>query len=210
MRRWLRVHRSSARSNQEWVEALRIRDAGALEDLRALLIEALLPMLRSRVPAQAAALSDDFAQESVLHIMDRVDSFRGEARFVTWAAKVAIRLALSELRRLRWKDISLNDLLEEHADAAEHMESDHPSPEDALITSERAALVHQLVGEVLTERQRIAITIVMIHGMPLEEAARRMDTNRNALYKLLHDARQRMGQALADHGLTPDDLLPDK
>lgn len=213
MRRWLRVRRVrrlGARSNAEWAEALRKRDPDGLADLRVVLVEALWPVLRRRVPAQAGALAEDFAQDAALHVLDRLDTFRGEARFTTWAAKVAVRLALSELRRLRWKDVSLDDLLDDRPDRPATVEPDAPSPEEATMTAERVALVRELVAEVLTERQRTAIEAVMLHGMPLEEVARRMGTNRNALYKLLHDARQRLKHALEERGFGPDDLLPDE
>src|SRR6056297_1538643 len=110
MRRWFKTHRArrlAARTNAEWTDAVRAEDADSLADLRLVLVEALRPMLRRKAPAQADALAEDFAQDALLHILDRLDTFRGEARFTTWAAKVAVRLALSELRRLRWKDVSL-------------------------------------------------------------------------------------------------------
>ena len=212
MRRWFKTRRArrlAARTNAEWTDAVRAEDPDGLADLRLVLVEALRPMLRRKAPAQAGALAEDFAQDALLHILDRLDTFRGEARFTTWAAKVAVRLALSELRRLRWKDISLDDLLDVRPDGPITAEPEAPSPEAATMTAERVALMRELVAEVLTERQRTAIEAVMLHGMPIEEVARRMDTNRNALYKLLHDARQRLKQALEARGLGPDDLLPD-
>jgi len=212
MRRWFKTHRArrlAARTNAEWTDAVRAEDADSLADLRLVLVEALRPMLRRKAPAQADALAEDFAQDALLHILDRLDTFRGEARFTTWAAKVAVRLALSELRRLRWKDVSLDDLLDVRPDGPITAEPEAPSPEAATMTAERVELLRELVAEVLTERQRTAIEAVMLHGMPIEEVAWRMDTNRNALYKLLHDARQRLKQALEARGLGPDDLLPD-
>lgn len=212
MRRWFKTRRArrlAARTNAEWTDAVRAEDPDGLADLRLVLVEALRPMLRRKAPAQADALAEDFAQDALLHIIDRLDTFRGEARFTTWAAKVAVRLALSELRRLRWKDVSLDDLLDVRPDGPITAEPEAPSPEAATMTAERVALMRALVAEVLTERQRTAIEAVMLHGMPIEEVARRMDTNRNALYKLLHDARQRLKQALEARGLGPDDLLPD-
>lgn len=212
MRRWFKTRRArrlAARTNAEWTDAVRAEDPDGLADLRLVLVEALRPMLRRKAPAQADALAEDFAQDALLHIIDRLDTFRGEARFTTWAAKVAVRLALSELRRLRWKDVSLDDLLDVRPDGPITAEPGAPSPEAATMTAERVALMRALVAEVLTERQRTAIEAVMLHGMPIEEVARRMDTNRNALYKLLHDARQRLKQALEARGLGPDDLLPD-
>lgn len=212
MRRWLRLHRArrlAARTNAEWMAMLRTEDPDGLADLRLVLVEALRPVLRQRTPAQADALAEDFAQDALLHVLDRLGTFRDEARFTTWAAKVAVRLAFSELRRLRWKDVSLDGLLDERPDGATVAPSAAPSPEAVTMTAERVALVRELVAEVLTERQRAAMEAVMLHGMPLEEVARRMGTNRNALYKLLHDARQRLKHALEARGLTPDDLLPD-
>jgi len=41
----------------------------------------------------------------------------------------------------------------------------------------------------------------------LQEAAERMGTTRNALYKLLHDARQRLQKRMMREGLSPDELL---
>jgi RNA polymerase sigma-70 factor (ECF subfamily) len=68
-------------------------------------------------------------------------------------------------------------------------------------------MVQRMMMEELTDRQRQAMLAVMVKGMPLEEVARRMGTNRNALYKLLHDARQRMQQRLRAQGLSVQDLM---
>jgi len=48
---------------------------------------------------------------------------------------------------------------------------------------------------------------VAIQGMPLEEVARRMNMERNAMYKLMHDARLRLKRRMAREGLTPADVL---
>jgi RNA polymerase sigma-70 factor (ECF subfamily) len=41
----------------------------------------------------------------------------------------------------------------------------------------------------------------------MDEVAQQLGTNRNALYKLLHDARLRLQKRLAAEGLSPKDLL---
>jgi RNA polymerase sigma-70 factor (ECF subfamily) len=66
--------------------------------------------------------------------------------------------------------------------------------------------LRRLIREELTDKQRQAMQAVL-KGMPLEEVARRMDTNRNALYKLLHDARQRLQEAMLDEGLSAQDVM---
>jgi RNA polymerase sigma-70 factor (ECF subfamily) len=65
----------------------------------------------------------------------------------------------------------------------------------------------QIMMEELTEKQRTAISAVAFGGMPLEEVARRLDTNRNALYKLIHDGRLRLKRRLAREGMSPQDIL---
>ena len=67
--------------------------------------------------------------------------------------------------------------------------------------------LQRLISTELTEKQRQALVAVRIQGMPLEEVARRMGTNRNALYKLLHDARQRLKSRMEAEGLSPEDVL---
>lgn len=64
-----------------------------------------------------------------------------------------------------------------------------------------------MIKEELTERQQTAIQAVM-QDMPLKEVARRMDMSRNALYKAIYDARQKIKSLLVEHhGITADQLL---
>ena len=81
------------------------------------------------------------------------------------------------------------------------------SPEQQAAQQMMADIVHRLIAEELTERQRQAMTAIMLGGMPLEEVARRMNTNRNALYKLLHDARQKLQKRMITQGLSAQDVL---
>ncbi|MEJ2413236.1 MAG: hypothetical protein P8Y34_09640 [Anaerolineales bacterium] len=68
-------------------------------------------------------------------------------------------------------------------------------------------MIDHILREDLTDLQRTGLLAVIHGGMPLEEVARKMDTNRNALYKLLHDARKNMRDRLLEKGLTVDEVL---
>jgi RNA polymerase sigma-70 factor (ECF subfamily) len=81
-----------------------------------------------------------------------------------------------------------------------------PGPERLAEQASLAALVNKMLMEELTERQRRAMQ-AMMRGLPLEEIARRMGTERNALYKLLHDARLKLKSRLEREGLTPGEAL---
>ena len=199
-----------SRTNAEWLADLQGPDKdAAISDLRAVLVRGLTYALSNRIFSDLDVLVEDFVQDALLRILDKIDTFRGESRFTTWAQKIAVRVAFTELRRQRWKDISLEDLLpEESLDFTPSILAD-PSPDPEKKASQ--VMIAEMVGEMietdLTDRQRQAMMAVMVGGMPLEEVAERMDTNRNALYKLIHDARKRMQKSLQERGMTPQELL---
>ena len=200
------------RTNEEWLEDLRGPEQGeALVDLRSTLTRGLRFALINRVPNnQLDDLVEDFVQDALVKILDNLDTFRGESRFTTWAQKIAVRVALTELRRQRWKDISIEDLLPEDAsgDFTPAILTDPAAlPEEETLRASMMETVQRLIMEELTERQREAMLAVMVGGMPLEEVAQRMGSNRNALYKLMHDARQRLQKRLAEEGLSSQEVL---
>lgn len=201
------------RTNQEWLTELGSRGPrreDALDDLRSLLARGLRYALADRSSVTEADL-EDFAQDALLKILAGLDSFRGESRFTTWAHKIAVNVAFTELRRRRWQNVSLQDLIaqyEEEGDFAPAVLTDSaPTPEQRTTRQMMLEMVQRLVNEELTDRQRQAMMAVMMGGMPLEEVARRMGTNRNALYKLLHDARRRLKERMAAQGLSPQEVL---
>jgi RNA polymerase sigma-70 factor, ECF subfamily len=69
------------------------------------------------------------------------------------------------------------------------------------------ATLQRTIDAELTDRQREAVVAVILEGMPIAEAARRMGTNQNALYKLLHDARKKLKLRMEAAGLSPQEVL---
>lgn len=199
------------RSNEEWLSALRqpsLQRDEALADLRALLVRGLRYALYDRSNVDDALL-EDLAQETLLKILDKLDTFRGESRFTTWAQKIAVNLALSELRRRRWRDVSLDEMTEALDGDFIPMTLVDPSagPEQQAVQRMVLTTLRQVIANDLTDKQRQALVATRVHGVPLEEVARRMDTNQNALYKLMHDARQRLKKALLEAGLSTQEIL---
>jgi RNA polymerase sigma-70 factor (ECF subfamily) len=197
------------RSNQEWLADLTgpQRDA-ALVDLRALLQRSLHYALASRPNVDDEAI-EDFVQEALLKILDNLDSFRGESKFTTWAQKIAVNVAFTELRRLRWRDVSLDEMADSKGlDFVPDMLVDRSAPPDQqAIQHIFLETLGRLIETELTDKQRQALVAVQIQGVPLEEVARRMGSNRNAMYKLLHDARRRLKRQMEAEGLSPEDVL---
>ena len=198
------------RTNEDWLSDLRGDNQNqAIEDLGRVLKRGLIYALSSRIHTDLETQVDDFVQDAILRILDKMDTFRGESKFTTWAQKVAVRVAFTEMRRQRWKDISIEDLMpEDSGDFTPLVLSDpSPDPEQRASQTMMLEMVDEMLKTDLTDRQRTALMAIMHGGMPLEEVARRMDTNRNALYKLLHDARKQMRSGLVEKGLTPQEVL---
>ena len=197
------------RTNQEWMTALRgpERDE-ALADLRSRLVQGLRYALADNSSVREADI-EDFAQDALLKILAALDTFRGESRLTTWAQKIAVRVALTELRRRRWRDVSLDKITETVAGEfiPDMLADPSASPEQQAIQRTLLDKLRQIIAEELTDKQRQAMVATRIQGMPLEEVARRMGTNRNALYKLLHDARLRLKKRMMAQGLSPQDVL---
>ncbi len=192
------------RTDQEWVADLAAggeRQREALEELRRRLLAGLRRALQGQTDA-GGALLEDCVQDALMTVLARLDTFRGDSRFLTWAMTIAVHGAWAELRRRRWRDVSLEDVLAEREIAS------HPEDGGAQGRVERSALVaslFELIEADLTERQRTAL-LAMLRGMPQEEIARHLESNRNAVYKLIHDARRRLKEGLEKAGYSSADV----
>jgi len=204
------------RTNDQWLAELQSGGApreSALADLRQVILDGLPYALNKWLPRddpRFAPLAEEVAQDTLLRVLDRLDTFEGRSQFTTWVHKIAVRIALTELRRKRWENVSLDDLIagEEGPPLPGLMiDRQAATPEDIVAGADLLQRVQRIIAEELTEKQRQAMIAVAIQGMPLEEVARRMGTNRNALYKLMHDTRLRLKHRLAQEGLTPEDVL---
>lgn len=200
------------RSNEEWLEMLHGPDRDrAITELRIVLVRGLRFGLKETLGKKGALEQiEDFAQEGLLRILDNLDSFRGESRFTTWAQKIVMRVAFSELRRKRWENTSLDHLLSSDTRrglTTNHFPDPNPSPEEHTSHRIAATLVTTIIDNELTDLQRNALHAIVLHGMPMEEVAKQMGTNRNALYKLLHDARKKVRTELERRGLEVEQII---
>src|SRR5918911_3741320 len=180
------------RTNEQWLTDLRgaNRDE-ALADLYDLLVRGLRAALRGYESGIEANV-EDFAQEALIKITGNLDYFRGESRFTTWAQKIAMNVALTELKRRRWRDVSLQDLFARREGADRGPADTQLTPEQLAFQNTVLEELRRIIDEELTDRQREAVVAVILEGMPISEVARRMGANQNALYKLLHDTRMKL------------------
>ena len=204
------------RSNEAWLRAL--TGAPAEQDAAITALHTRLQRglywylarersdLAGRSQVELEQMAEDYAQDSVMRVLQRLDSFRGESRFTTWATRIALRIAISDLRRARYRDFRLDDLtadgelLPARGDAL--LNDDHsPTPEGVAERDDVQERIARALREALTPRQRQALEAVVLQGVPLEVVAQQMGSNRNALYKLVHDARRKLRAELEAQGL---------
>jgi RNA polymerase sigma-70 factor (ECF subfamily) len=207
------------RSNEDWLHALEAggdSQAAALADLRAYLLRAAryalyrrAGRLPQRAPADLDQLAEDCAQEAVLSILARLGTFRGDSRFTTWAYTFAIHAALVAARREAWKTVPLDPILDDPGGTARLGETatGDADPDRMVRRSEAWAVVREVLEHELTDRQRQALLALLVEEVPLDELARHWGSNRNAIYKLVHDARRRLRARLESRGFPVGEIL---
>ncbi|MFL5838391.1 MAG: RNA polymerase sigma factor, partial [Solirubrobacteraceae bacterium] len=182
--------------SKAWVDRLgpdsRDRDR-AIAALHALLLKGARFEVNRRCAAFPQLRGDDqddlayqSADDALLAVLGKLDDFRGDSRFTTWAYKFALLEAAVRLRRLSWqgREVPLEPAAWE-AVAAERL-----SPHSGAETRELLTLLRRAIDEQLTPHQREVLVAVALRDVPIDVLAERLDTTRGALYKTLHDARQ--------------------
>ncbi len=209
------------RTNEEWLAALQGTGEAqtlALNDLKERLQRGIFYYL-SRERSDLSGLSSheleqmskDMAQDATLRVLNNLDSFRGDSMFTTWATRIAVRVAISDLRRARYKDFSLDNIMADGdflPASANPLMGERPlSPERVTERNEVLGKIRAALSEVLTDRQFRALYAYAVQGISLDVIAEELDTNRNALYKLIHDARQKLRVYFENQGLSMDYLI---
>lgn len=133
------------RNNETWLIHLKSKGADqqeALTDLRDALLRGLRGTLWNGSHIDDAFL-EDTVQDSIIRVLERLKQFEGRSQFLTWAISIAIRVAMSELRRRRWKDVSLDEVIADANLALEKVSDDGPEPS---IQREREAVIEMMHG----------------------------------------------------------------
>jgi RNA polymerase sigma-70 factor (ECF subfamily) len=204
-----------ARTNGEWLAALRAGEQAALAELRTYLLRASLFTLKKARhhvghlgPGSLDQLAEDCAQESLTALLQRLDAFRGESRFTTWAYSFAVNIALVAARRERWASVSLDAILDGAETPSAAGEQPAPAdPEKRALQAEALAALREAIERDLTPKQQQLLRAVVFEEVPLDEIVRHWGSNRNALYKLLHDARRKLKRQLGARGFDVEEML---
>jgi RNA polymerase sigma-70 factor (ECF subfamily) len=191
---------------QIWIAALRgpatVREP-ALAELHALLLRAARFELGRRrgqlahLPTgDVEDLATQAADDALMAILGKLDSFRGNSRFTTWAYKFALLEAGVRARRRVWqgREILIDD------ETWPELSARGRTAQECAEDSEMLAALREAVRSSLTPHQREVFAALALNGVPIDVLAERLNTSRGALYKTLHDARRKLRLALAAAG----------
>ncbi len=196
--------------SRAWIEAL--GDQGAARDdaiarLHALLLRAArfeVGRRRPTLPHLRGNELDDIALEAaddaLVSVLARLEDFEGRSRFSTWAYKFALLEAAVKLRKRSWQGREIPLEPESWSLFADR----GSSPEDDAEQSELLREIREATESVLTPHQRRVLVAIALNGVPIDVLAERLGSTRGALYKTLHDARQKLRAHLAARGLAID------
>lgn len=197
---------------EDWVLALSSSGAEqevALRALHALMVRAaahqvwrMRGVLPDASPGTVDVIVNQAADEAMAALLRKLHTFEGRSRFTTWAFKFAILQAASDVRRLQWqhREVELRDLDVEHWSAVVH-----DGPERQVEGSDLARALAESMHSCLTPHQRRVAVALLVDGVPIDVLAERLGSNRNALYKTLHDVRQRLRGDLNRRGYLPSE-----
>jgi RNA polymerase sigma-70 factor, ECF subfamily len=188
----LTLERAQPAADRDWLEALRATGAQrerAVAELHALLLRAARFELRRR---GAGSELDDIAvhaaNDALVAVLAKLDDYRGESRFTTWAYKFALLEAAVAMRRRAWqgREIPLEpEVWPLLADKA-------GGPAQVAEQRELLEAVQRGIATALTPHQREVLVAVALNDVPIDVLAERLSTTRGALYKTVHDARRRL------------------
>jgi RNA polymerase sigma factor (sigma-70 family) len=192
-------------TQDDWVRRLKSeegRDA-AIRELTSLLVRGLTRSLAGRYGSTLQP--EDVAQEAILRILETLDTFQGRSLFTTWAMTVATRVGISELRRKHYQSVSLDSMASGDNLVITLLSRDEPSDARSIEREQMIDKLRHMIDTELSDRQREAVQ-GLLDELPIEVIAERTGSNRNAVYKLIHDARLKLRAGFQDSGICADDI----
>ncbi|WP_431220179.1 RNA polymerase sigma factor [Leifsonia xyli] len=137
------------------------------------------------------------ADDAMLSLLTKLDSFRGESRFTTWAYRFVALEVSNKIARHFWRRPAIALELDEWERLPTSMNSD---PLTRAIQRELMVAVRRAVDETLTDHQRDVFLAIVVQGVPLEDVVVKTESNRGAVYKTVFDARRKIRAFLIAHG----------
>lgn len=154
------------------------------------------PMFRIGGP-ELNDLAHQAADDAMVAVLGKLDTFRGESRFSTWAYRFVVLEVSNKLGRHFWLKPSA------HLDAEDWERLPERFGSDPLVESEYrelAAAVRHAIAETLTDHQRRFFVAIVVNEVPMDAMVSQSGLKRGAIYKAVFDARRKIRTHLAANG----------
>ena len=161
------------------VRRMRDGDEAAFEMFADHYIPALHRFAAARLRGQPE-LTRDLVQTTICRIMERLDSYRGEASLFTWLAACCRNEIAAHFRRQQGRPLL--------AEIGEEIPATTMDPEESAIETDTRDLVH-LTLDRLPPSYASALEWKYLEGEPVEDIARRLHLSAKAAESLLTRAR---------------------
>ncbi|HUA06900.1 MAG TPA: sigma-70 family RNA polymerase sigma factor [Solirubrobacteraceae bacterium] len=189
---WVRSFRAHGREREDAVRELhRLLLGVARRELRrrSLAVEISGPELDD--------LAHQAAADALLAITAKLDDFRGESRFTTWAYGFVILEVSNKLGRHFWRSPSASSTDEDWSRLPDRLALD---PQSRAEWHDLVDALRRGVDECLTAQQRRLFVAIVLNAVPLDAMVVELGSNRNAIYKSLYDARRKLRRWLVAQG----------
>jgi RNA polymerase sigma-70 factor, ECF subfamily len=192
--------------SRSWLDALaqegfaRDRAIASLHDLLVRATRFEVNRRRQSLAHLASSELDDLVQQSaddaLMAVLAKLDSFRGDSRFTPWAYKFAVLEASVKVRQRVWQ----NRMVPTDSAGIDVLADVSQKPETSAEHAELLLAIKQAISDSLSPHQRRVLIALTLNDVPIDVLAQRLGTTRGALYKTLHDGRVKLRQKLAERG----------
>jgi RNA polymerase sigma-70 factor (ECF subfamily) len=176
----------------------------AISQLRSILLRGLSKSLNDRYGKPFNA--EDIVQEALMKVLNSLDKYEGRSKFTTWAMTVATRIGISALRRKYHQDVSMEPFGTSDGYSMEVSITDEPTLSNLESRTKIFNVLQNLIDTELTDKQRL-VTRAFLSNFATDEIAEQLQMTRNAVYKLIHDARQKLKDGFERAGLTSEQIF---
>lgn len=135
--------------------------------------------------------AQDLTQEAFIKALQRQEQLKDELKSAHWLSRIATNTAIDFLRRHGRLSFCDLDTVPERS-----TESPAETPEDRVLRAEHRDYLEDGL-RLLTARERAALVLRDIEGLPAEDVARRLDCSKATVRSHIANARMKMRRYMA-------------
>lgn len=135
--------------------------------------------------------AEDVVQDTFLAVFQKIDGYKGDAKFETWLTAIVVNRCRTRLRRRRIRQLLSLEYLTDRRLLRHHS---HETELAAVVHDrQRRALLWEMVDQ-LEDRLRLPLILHYRYDYPCATVAQILGKKRSTIYQLLNEGRRRLEQ----------------